>query len=265
MPEPVPDFVTVRVYDGVKVNVAVTLLADDIETVHWLPLVESQPDQLVNVEPEAAVAASTTDVPDVYDAVPVLPLHVIVPESAVTVPEPVPDFVTVRVYDGVKVNVAVTLLADDIETVHWLPLVESQPDQLVNVEPEAAVAASTTDVPDVYDAVPVLPLHVIVPESAVTVPEPVPDFVTVRVYDGVKVNVAVTLLADDIETVHWLPLVESQPDQLVNVEPEAAVAASTTDVPDVYDAVPVLPLHVIVPESAVTVPEPVPDFVTLKV
>ncbi len=251
------------------VNVAVTPLSDDIATVHWFELVESHPDQLVKVEPESAAAVSTTDVPDVYEAVPVLPLHESVPLDGVTLPEPEPDFVTVRVYelDDDDVNVAVTPLAALIATVHWFELVESHPDQLVKVEPESAVAVSTTDVPDVYDAVPVLPLHESVPLDVYTLPEPVPDLVTVRVYelDDDDVKVAVTFLADDIATVHWFELVESHPDQFVNVEPESAVAVSTTDVPDVYEAVPVLPLHERVPLDGVTVPEPVPDLVMVNV
>jgi stage V sporulation protein SpoVS len=277
VPEPVPDFVTVRVYvtGAAAVNTAVTALADDIVTVHWLPSVESHPDQDVNVEPEFAAAVSTTDVPDVYDAVPVLPFHERVPLDGVTVPEPVPDFVTVRVYvtGATAVNTAVTPLADDIATVHWLPSVELHPDQDVNVEPlsdDDVDAVSTTEVPDVYDAVPVLPLQVRVPLDGVTVPEPVPDFVTVRVYvtGAAAVNTAVTALADDIATVHWLPSVESHPDQDVNVEPlsdDDVDAVSTTEVPDVYDAVPVLPLQVRVPLDGVTVPEPVPDLVTVRV
>jgi hypothetical protein len=138
----------------------------------------------------------------VYDAVPVLPLQLSVPLDGVTVPVPVPDLVTVRVLlDDVDVNVAVTPLAEDIATVQELPLVESHPDQLVKVELSLAVAVSTTDVPDVYDAVPVLPLQLSVPLDGVTVPEPVPDLVTVRVLLD-DVNVAVTFLPDDIVMVH---------------------------------------------------------------
>lgn len=49
---------------------------------------------------------------------PVLPLHVIVPDEAVTVPEPVPDFTIVRVraLELFELNVAVTSFADDIAT-----------------------------------------------------------------------------------------------------------------------------------------------------
>lgn len=47
-----------------------------------------------------------------------LPLHVIAPNDAVTAPEPVPDFTTVRVCVPVLavLNVAVTLFADVIDT-----------------------------------------------------------------------------------------------------------------------------------------------------
>ena len=67
-----------------------------------------------------------------------------------TLPEP-PDELTdwlvgLIVYEHAA-NVAVTLFADVIETVHVLPLVPSQPDQLVNVEPEEAVAVNVTLVP----------------------------------------------------------------------------------------------------------------------
>jgi hypothetical protein len=44
-------------------NVAVTLLDDVIATVQVVPLVLSQPDQLVNVEAEEGVAVSVTLVP----------------------------------------------------------------------------------------------------------------------------------------------------------------------------------------------------------
>ncbi|KWT74455.1 hypothetical protein ASN18_3338 [Candidatus Magnetominusculus xianensis] len=49
---------------------------------------------------------------------PVLPLHAIVPDDAVTVPEPVPDFtiVRVRVLEVVELNVAVTSFEDVIDT-----------------------------------------------------------------------------------------------------------------------------------------------------
>ncbi len=48
-----------------------------------------------------------------------LPVHVMVPADAVTVPEPVPDFTIVRVCVVVllsELNVAVTNFEDDINT-----------------------------------------------------------------------------------------------------------------------------------------------------
>lgn len=115
---------------------------------------------------------------------PVLPFHVIVPEVGVTLPEPVPDFITVRVWVVVlllRLNVAVTDFEEVIDTVHIVELTLSHPVQLVNVEPEAAVAVRYSDVPEPYCAVPALPFHVTVPVLADTVPEPEPAFVTVSV------------------------------------------------------------------------------------
>lgn len=78
------------------VKVAVMVFADDIATVQEVPLDVSHPLQPEKAEPEAAVAVSVTDWPAVYDAVPVLPLQLMAPLDGVTVPDPVPDFVTVR-------------------------------------------------------------------------------------------------------------------------------------------------------------------------
>jgi len=105
----------------------------------------------------------------------------------VTVPLPVPDLVTVRVYCGCAVNVAVTLVAAVMVTVH-VPVPEHPPpDHPVNVEPEAAVAVNMTLVPEVYDSLQSEPQSM--PDGLlVTVPLPVPDLVTVRVYLGVSVT-----------------------------------------------------------------------------
>jgi hypothetical protein len=88
------------------VNVAVTLRADVMETVQVeVPL--HAPDQPENVEPVAAVAVRVTLVPDAKEAEQVAP-QLIPAGLDVTVPDPVPAFVTVSVYVGL-VNVAVTL------------------------------------------------------------------------------------------------------------------------------------------------------------
>lgn len=77
-------------------KMAETDLAVSIVTVHWLPFVESQPDQLVKVEPVVAVAVRVTLAPLLYVAEPVLPFQVIEPVFPVTDPLPVPDLVMVR-------------------------------------------------------------------------------------------------------------------------------------------------------------------------
>ena len=63
-----------------------------------------------------------------------------------TVPVPVPVLLTFRVW-ATAVNVAVTERLAVIETVQVFPAVESQPLQLVKVEPPAAVAVKVTEVP----------------------------------------------------------------------------------------------------------------------
>ena len=68
----------------------------------------------------------------------------------VTVPEPVPALVTVRlkVAGGAGLNVAVTVLAAVILTTHE-PVPLQAPDQLANTEPAAALALKVTEVPSV--------------------------------------------------------------------------------------------------------------------
>lgn len=66
------------------------------ETVHVLPLVELQPDQLVNVEPFAAVAVRTSDEPIDGEAVQIeLEQETPLPD---TVPDPEPERETVTLY-----------------------------------------------------------------------------------------------------------------------------------------------------------------------
>jgi hypothetical protein len=84
-------------------KVALALHGPHIFTVHLDPLItteqfpepEQDATQLVNVEPVFAVAVNVTVVPASYVAVPTLPFQTRGPRDAVTVPEPVPAFVTV--------------------------------------------------------------------------------------------------------------------------------------------------------------------------
>ena len=77
------------------------------------------------------------------------------------------------------------------------------------------------------------------------------------------VNVAVTDCAAVIETEQMLEVPLHAPPHPVKVEPLAAMARTLTVVPEVKLAVQVAPQLMPVGEL-VTVPLPVPDFVTLK-
>ena len=94
-----------------------------------------------------------------------------------TVPAPLPVFVTVKVYCGV--NVAATDLAALIVTLHVPVLFAHAPDQPVKTEPDAAVAVNVTAVPVSYVSAQSAP-HAMPDGELVTVPEPV--FVTVKEY-----------------------------------------------------------------------------------
>ena len=95
----------------------------------------------------------------------------------VTVPAPLPVFVTVKVYCGV--NVAMTNLAALIVTLHVPVLFVHAPDQPIKTEPESAVAVNVTAVPASYVSSQSVP-HIMPDGELVTVPTPV--FVTTKEY-----------------------------------------------------------------------------------
>jgi hypothetical protein len=78
-------------------KVAVTLRAELIVTVQ-VPVPLHAPLQPANVEPDAAAGVRVTAVPDVYVALQVVP-QLMPAGELVTVPAPVPAFVTLSVYD----------------------------------------------------------------------------------------------------------------------------------------------------------------------
>jgi hypothetical protein len=131
--------------ESVHPNVAVTFLALFIVTVHCTPFVESHPDQLASENPKSGVAVSVTTVAALYEKLQVVPQFMPAGELA-TVPVPVPDFVTVRLYEyeGSRSKVAVTFFAAFIVTVHWFPFVLSQPLQAVKFDPGLGVAVNVT-------------------------------------------------------------------------------------------------------------------------
>jgi hypothetical protein len=127
-------------------NVAVTAVAALIVHAHVAAVPLQAPLQPAKTDPEAAVAVSVTGVPTARDSAQSAPQAM--PAGAlVTVPEPVPFFVTESATGGARaVNVAVTALAAFTVTVHD-PLPLQAPLQPVNVDPEAAVAVSVNWVP----------------------------------------------------------------------------------------------------------------------
>src|SRR5690349_2458055 len=147
----------------------------------------------------------------------------------VTVPVPVPAFVTLKANVDEPVNVAVTARAAVIEVVQ-VPVPEHAPLQPVNVEPLAAAAVSVTDVPLEKFALQVEP-QLTPAGDDVTVPVPVPAFVTVNANVVAELfNVAVTARAAVIDTVQ-APVPVQAPDQPANVEPGSAAGVSGTDAP----------------------------------
>jgi hypothetical protein len=84
----------VRVKKAAELNVAVTLRAAVMLTVH-VPVPVQAPLQPVKAEPVVGVAVRVTAVPSAYHVLQVLP-HAMPVGDEVTVPEPVPAFVTVR-------------------------------------------------------------------------------------------------------------------------------------------------------------------------
>ncbi len=133
-----------------------------------------------------------------------------------TVPAPVPAFVTVSVRG--TMNLAVTVFAASLVTVHVVAVgVVAQPVKPSNVEPAVGAAVSVTDESFGKSRVHVAPQ--LSPAGVlVTVPAPVPVLVTVSV--GLSTNVAVTVFAASTVTVHVVAVgVVAQPVKPANVEP----------------------------------------------
>jgi hypothetical protein len=136
---PPPVLVAVSVYE-IFVKVAATLCAEFIVTVQ-LPVPVQAPLQPAKVEVASAAAVNVTDDTGEYVAEHVEP-QLMPPTLLVTVPEPVPAFVTVNTF-GFFVNVALTDFAESTVTMHG-PVPEQTPLQPVNVEPLSGVAVRVT-------------------------------------------------------------------------------------------------------------------------
>jgi hypothetical protein len=109
------------------------------------PLPEHAPDQPENIDPLFAEATKVT-VPEAYLAEQVEPQ--LIPEGLlVIVPDPEPDFETVKLYETDLAKVAATDFAAVIVTVQ-APVPEHDPDQPEKVDPLVGEAAKVTDFPD---------------------------------------------------------------------------------------------------------------------
>jgi len=114
-------------------------------TVHVTPETVLHPLQPASVDPPAAVAVRVTLVPLAYGSEQSVPQ--LIPDGLeLTVPLPVPVLLTVRTKLD-ESNVAVTVLAIFIVTVHVVPDTVSHPLQLPKVDPPAALAVRVTLVP----------------------------------------------------------------------------------------------------------------------
>jgi hypothetical protein len=209
------------------VNSAVTLIMSSTITVHVGTEPEhTPPDQLVNVEPTAGVAVSSTMVPFGNDEAQVAP-QLMPATSLATVPCPVPDLVTVR-NSLPMTNAALTVVSPTMVSVQTLVGSAAQsPPQPMNVEPPAAAAVNVTTSPndtlDMQSAPQLMP-----PSSEVMVPVPtsVVDAVTVCC---VAVKVAETLAAAVTVMTHVAVSSPAHaPPQLANAAPSLAMAFSVT-------------------------------------
>ena len=146
MPVPVPMRVTPSANVEAVLNVAVTARACVIDTVQ-APVPEHAPLHPAKLAPLPAAAVSVTEVPLAKLALQVLP-QLMAPVFDVTVPVPLPAFVTLSVKFVVELlNAAVTLRAAVIDTVHEVAVPLHAPLQPPNVDPLAAVAVRVTEVP----------------------------------------------------------------------------------------------------------------------
>jgi 3D (Asp-Asp-Asp) domain-containing protein len=239
-----------------SVKVAVTFLAASIVTLQD-PAPVQAPLQPVNVDPVAGVAVSKTAVGESKLCTQVDPQLIPVGDD-VTVPDPVPDGVTVRanLLGGWAAKMAITLVTAPTLMTHGAVPVHPAPDQPEKSQPVAGVAVSVTDVPKLKFAVQVAP-QVIPAGAEPTVPEPTSATESAKLC---RVNVAVTLFAASRVTVQ-VPNPVHAPPHPANDEPVDGAAASVTDVADAK--LWTQAAGQLIPEGTeLTVPAPVPAGVT---
>jgi hypothetical protein len=170
------------------VNVAFTDMVPFTVTVHGPVPVQPTPLQPAKVDPAAGVAVSVTDVPAVTDSAQSAPQ--LMPAGLLTtVPVPVPDLVTVTVYEdvgggggggdcGAGENIAEIRTGALPVVMQGLVPVQPPPLQPANTEPVAAVGVRVTTLPAVklskQSEPQLMPVGLLT-----TVPDPVPVLATV--------------------------------------------------------------------------------------
>src|SRR5258706_383983 len=257
VPVPVPVLVTMRVLTS-GANVAVAVFAELMVT--WqVPVPTHAPLQPVNTEPAVGTAVKVTTVPTLKLNEHVAP-QLIPGTSEVTVPVPLPVLITVSVC-VINAKVAVTAFAAFIVTTQVPVPLHPAPLQPVNVEPLFGAAVRVTTVPELKSDAHVAPQLITFPFD-VTVPVPLPDFATLREY-VTGANVAVTALTWSIVTTHVPVPLHPSPLHPVNTDSAAGVAVSVTAVAWVMLTEQVDP-QLIPPTFDVTVPAPLPAFVTVR-
>jgi len=140
-----------------------------------------------------------------------------------TVPVPVPDLATVRLY-WFRVKAAVTDFAAVMVT-EQVPVPVQAPVQPVKVDPVDGAAVKVTEVLSHMVSVQSAPQSIPVPD---TVPLPVPDLATVRTYWFLE-KMALTDVAAVMVTVQ-VPVPVQAPVQPAKVEPVVAAAVKVTAV-----------------------------------
>ena len=261
VPLPVPAVETSSVCccDEEDVNVAVTERSASIVSTQ-VAVPAHAPDHPSNVEPGDGDAERVTTVPAPYCVEQVVPQSI--PAGLLTtIPSPSPAFVTVSVLGGVM-NVAVTdLSASIVSTQGAVP--EQSCDQPVNTSPAAGEAVSVTCV-ESSNVAEQVEVQTLPPGWIVTEPVPPPVRTTVKVRSRTKV--AVTDRSEFIVSAHEpgpVPEQAGSPDQPTNRLPGDGSADRVTTVPWSKPAEHVVPQSI--PAGLlVTVPAPLPAFVTLR-
>jgi hypothetical protein len=243
------------------VNVADTLRAAVMLTVHFGVVPEHEPPQPPKVAALPGVAVSVTVVPELKVALHVVPPLPQLIEAPVTRPGPETETLSGNVPAAPPLKLAVTDFDASNVTVHVIAVPVHAPLQPVKVAPPVGVAVRVAVDPATWFGL----LQVVAPPPQlipppVTVPFPATATLSVKPVPLVPpLKVAVTLLAELMSTKQVVDVPLQAPPHPTKVDPVAAVAVRVTDVFWVKAAPQmVAPLpQLMAPEPAVTVPFPV--------